>query len=240
MGYHRQILVTEDANTSTDFDLGYDAPLMDNNIEDMFWLINQSEFVIQGVPDFGKERVLPLGIKVNKEGIIKVQIDQMENIPDDFVILLKDNLTDAYHDLRNSGFEMKLEAGTNKNRFSIVFYKETEQDKEEPGDEEGDGDGQQGNGDGSENGKPEEGQNLSGKLEVFHLNKAGHIMIKNPEKLTIRRGTLYNGLGQKIREFRDIPADVQVELPVQLNINGLYIFNLEYESGSKSVKFVVE
>ncbi|MFV8280060.1 LamG domain-containing protein, partial [Christiangramia marina] len=49
-GYHRQILATADVNTTDGFDLGYDAPLIENNVEDLYWMIDESEFVIQGVP----------------------------------------------------------------------------------------------------------------------------------------------------------------------------------------------
>ena len=55
-GYHRQLLVTRDPETTMGFDLGYDAVLTEDNLEDMYWLINGYEFVIQGVPDFGADR----------------------------------------------------------------------------------------------------------------------------------------------------------------------------------------
>ncbi|RLD26423.1 MAG: hypothetical protein DRI75_11750, partial [Bacteroidetes bacterium] len=39
-GYHRQLLVGVDQNASNEFDLGYDAPLIEANQEDMFWYFN--------------------------------------------------------------------------------------------------------------------------------------------------------------------------------------------------------
>ena len=63
-GYHRQLLVAADANSTQGFDLGYDAPLIENNVEDMYWMIDETEFVIQAVPNFNLDQVLPLGFKV--------------------------------------------------------------------------------------------------------------------------------------------------------------------------------
>ena len=79
-GYHRQILVAADANTTDGFDLGYDAPLIENNVEDMYWLIDETEFVIQAVPDFNLDQVLPLGIKISETGEYTIKIDELENI----------------------------------------------------------------------------------------------------------------------------------------------------------------
>ena len=76
-GYHRQILVTADPNASDYFDLGYDAPLIENNVEDMFWYFNNNEFVIQAVQDFGIKRELDLGFKVEKAGNLIIKIDEL-------------------------------------------------------------------------------------------------------------------------------------------------------------------
>ncbi len=51
-GIHRQIVAGVDKNASNSFDLGYDALLPDLGVEDMFWNINDTQFVIQGVDNF--------------------------------------------------------------------------------------------------------------------------------------------------------------------------------------------
>src|SRR5690606_25856325 len=91
-GYHRQILVTADDRATENFDLGFDAPMIDNNVEDMYWYFNNYQFVIQGVPDFDIERVLDLGVKVEEKGTLNISIDDLENIPDEMNIYLADSL----------------------------------------------------------------------------------------------------------------------------------------------------
>ena len=237
LGYHRQLLVTADQNTSENFDLGYDAPLMDDTKEDMYWLINNSKFVIQGVPDFNKSRVLPLGILVHEEGEITIAIDELENISADFGIYLKDSLTGITHDLRKETFTATAPAGTIHDRFSIVFQEETPEENEEPRD--GSSPDPADNSD-EKDGKENTNENTSEVPEIFYSNRDSEIVIKNPENLPIKRGMLYNGLGQRIIEFKNISSENLVRLPVRLNITGVYIFNLEFDSGSKSVKFIVE
>ena len=95
-GYHRQLLVTADASATDGFDLGYDAPLIEDNIEDMYWYFNKYEFVIQAVKDFSLERELDLGFKVEEAGSLTISIDELMNIPDNMNIYVKDSLPASY------------------------------------------------------------------------------------------------------------------------------------------------
>jgi hypothetical protein len=123
IGGHRQILVGADKNTSNQFDIGYDALLYDLNENDMYWEINKSNFVIQAVPDFNTDQIIPFAIATSKEGDVKIKIDELENIPSNTTIYLYDNQTNLYHDLRNSEFKTALAKGEYKNRFSLKFEK---------------------------------------------------------------------------------------------------------------------
>ncbi len=124
-GYHRQILVTADPNASDNFDLGYDAPLIENNIEDMFWYFENNEFVIQGVSDFNLDRELQLGIKVKEKGILKIGIDNISNLAIDKKIYLKDSLLGIVHDLKQDMYVTESEEGTFTDRFKLVFKDDT-------------------------------------------------------------------------------------------------------------------
>src|SRR5690606_10447232 len=120
MKFNRQILVGVDSNTTDGFDLGYDAPLNDNSPEDMFWMIGSREFVIQGVPDFNLDRVLPIGLYIQKDGDITISINKLENIDDEVNIYLFDKVNDSYFDLRGGDFELELEPGEYLDRFALV------------------------------------------------------------------------------------------------------------------------
>lgn len=264
-GYYRQILVTRDSTTTTGFDLGYDAPMIENNREDMFWIVDSVKFVIQGVPDFNKERELPLGIRIATEGEFTIEIDELMNIPSDMEIYVKDSLTQERFDLRASPFKTTASPGLISNRYSIVFQKEQVPPTEgEEGDGDGDGDGEgdgdssdgdgntddDGTGDGGETGSgdgdgedpdPDGGIIDSGNIEVYYLSNSKEIVIENPDLLPIARGILFNVYGQKLELFEDIPTQEIKKIPTQLNTNTVYIFRVELDNGkSESSKFVVE
>ena len=246
-GYHRQILVTADPATSDGFDLGYDAPLIDNYSEDMFWLISGSKFVIQGVPDFASTRVLPLAIKTAVNGEFRILIDDMDNVPDNLPIYLKDNLLNEYHDLRSGDYIGTAgEAGIDK-RFSIVFTapeETTEEETEgETGSEEGSGN-EEGNGEETGTGEepdsivtPEE--EIGNQITLFYAGAEGNIVITNPGGIPIKGAILFNGIGQEIKRFYNVSSDETVKLPVDLRSSGVYFINLILEEGKISLKFLV-
>jgi hypothetical protein len=119
-GLHRQLLVGADASATDLFDLGYDAPILDINSDDMYWEFSGSKFVVQALADFNPHRVIPLSIKIANPGITTLKIDTLEHIPDATEIYLYDYETGIYYDLRNSNCDIAL-PGTYVNRFSVLF-----------------------------------------------------------------------------------------------------------------------
>ena len=120
-GLHRQILLGADSNTTNLFDIGYDAPIIDINSDDMYWQSGNGKFVIQAIPDFNAEQIIPLGIVTAHEGLCKIKIETLENIPDFMPIYLHDSESGIYHDMRNSDFTISLPIGSYHNRFSLRF-----------------------------------------------------------------------------------------------------------------------
>ncbi|MCA0131357.1 LamG-like jellyroll fold domain-containing protein [Winogradskyella alexanderae] len=120
-GLHRQIMVALDDNATNSFDLGYDAPMLDKATEDFYWIIENTEFVIQAVNNFNSDQELPLGLVIDQSGSVNISIEMLENIPDDLVIYLYDTISDSYHDLRAHNYSTYLEPGQYLNRFKITF-----------------------------------------------------------------------------------------------------------------------
>ena len=90
LGSQRELLVGVDERTSDNFDIGFDGPLNEDNKEDMFWLIGEGKFVIQGVDNFNKDQELPLGVKIAKAGLVRIKIDALENIDNEVNISVRD------------------------------------------------------------------------------------------------------------------------------------------------------
>ena len=110
-GYHREILVGVTPNTSKRFDIGYDAPYIEDNVEDMYWVFNNVNYVIQSIGNFDEEQTLPIGIKTNTEGLAVIRIKDLENIDPNKTIFLHDNELNIYHNLKESDYEIHLTAG---------------------------------------------------------------------------------------------------------------------------------
>ena len=216
IGYLRQLLVTADPQTSNGFDIGYDAPLIQNNAEDMFWYFNKAEFLIQGVAHFGKNQELPLGIRIKEEKPFTISIDTLHNIPDEMEIFLKDSIQNVYHNLRKGAYESTASEGEIINRFKLVF-ENPDAIVETPGEEE----------------VPE-------NLQVIYVNGSREVVIRNPEMIKIERIYLNNLLGQQLHVYYDIPVEKEIRLPVKRFSSGIYIVRLQTEKGIVTKKIILE
>src|SRR5690606_6515638 len=123
-GYHREILVAADENATNGFDLGYDAPMIEYNVEDMFWLLGSTELVIQGLPDFNKERVIPIGLVIDQKENFTIKIEKLMNFDEKVSIYLRDKLNDSIHNIRTSEYVAISEPGYINERFELIFFKE--------------------------------------------------------------------------------------------------------------------
>ncbi|MCC8358283.1 Ig-like domain-containing protein [Salinimicrobium sediminilitoris] len=216
MKYHRQLLVTADPNASSGFDLGYDAPLIEDIEEDMYWSPENYKFVIQGVNNFDLDQELNLELKVKEKGELTITIDELRNIPDEMNIFLRDSLLQITHDLREEDYVTESEAGTFTNRFQIVFHDRwAVQEPEEPIIEEG-------------------------PIEVIYVNGTREIIIKNPELLEISRVYLNNMLGQQVHVYYNIPLERRIPLPVQRFSAGVYVVKVHTEQGIIVKKVILE
>jgi len=124
-GINRQLLVGVDPNTTNQFDIGYDAPILETNGDSFYWEFSNSKFVIQGVPNFDNDQIIPFGITVVNKGIITFRISLLENIPSSTYIYLYDNLTNLYTAIKNNDFQIPLEVGEYNKRFSLQFVNKT-------------------------------------------------------------------------------------------------------------------
>ncbi|NJW51918.1 T9SS type A sorting domain-containing protein [Salinimicrobium oceani] len=216
-GYHRQILVAADKRATDNFDLGFDAPLIEDNVEDMYWYFNNYQFVIQGVPDFDLERVLDLGIKVDQQGSLSISIDDLENIPDEMNIYLADSLKQVVHNLREAAYQTESEAGVFTDRFKLVFQDKTPDIE------------------------PEDPVVIEeGPFEVIYITGTRNILLKNPELVEVDRVYLNNMLGQQVHVYYNVPLDREVELPVNRFSAGVYIVKVHTEQGTFTKKVILE
>ncbi len=215
LGAHRQLLVGVDPNTTNLFDIGYDALMYDTDVNDMYWEMSNSQFVIQGVPDFNSNQIIPLGILVANEGGITVKIDSLENIPSNTKIYLYDKLTDKYNDLTTTDYKTNLAVGDYNNRFSLRFSNQTL--------------------------SVVETESTDG-IDILYSNNYKMLIIRNRVNgLTVNSVALYNTLGQYIANW-DVKGREQalIQIPIKDLPTEIYIVKIKTTKGEFSKKIIVK
>lgn len=210
---HRQLLLTVDDNATVGVDWGYDGALNEEQMDDMYWIINNNKYAIQGTNTVSTQTVLPLGVKVQDNGLTHFTIDHLENVPDDMNIYLHDNHLNSYHDLRVSDYNVYLASGEYQDRFSVVF---TIPDTLSVDDEV-----------------------LFNAFEVYFNNLSETISIQNINLINIYNLELYNILGQSLIIVNELDKQKHLELKVPNLKPGTYIINLKTEKGKISKKIMV-
>jgi len=218
-GYFRQILVTADGNSSNKFDLGYDAPRIGNDAEDMYWMIDETKYIIQAVPDFNLEQVLPIGIKISEEGEYTIKIEELENFEENVDIFLKDNLNDTYFNLSTGDYKATAEElGSINDRYEIVFKEpQTEEPEiEKPPIKE----------------KPEilEDDTI---LNLSYLRETDEIAVINPDLMVVDFVELYSISGQLIKTFNEVPTAESILLSIDQKLSSS-VYIVKMYSGEKS------
>lgn len=210
-GIHRQLLVGVDQHASDGFDLGYDAPIIDINGDDMYWEFRANKFVIQALPDFDSDRVIPLGIKITNPGAITIKIDALEHIPDTKSIYIYDAVTGIYHNIKNKSFTIKLPMGDYTNRFSMRFSMESLGTDE----------------------------NVVNPLLIAFTNTNTSLNIRNNDSgTTVEKVYLFNVLGQLIAHW-DVENKPNIQIPLQNISQGTYMVKIKTSNRDVSTKILI-
>ncbi|HEY0092202.1 MAG TPA: T9SS type A sorting domain-containing protein, partial [Flavobacterium sp.] len=213
-GIHRQLLLGADELTTDLFDLGYDAPLIDSNVDDMHWSIANNKFIIQAVPDFNIDRIVPFGIKTSTDGEVTLSIASLENILELTNIYIHDNLTGEYFDIKDSEHSFTLTAGEYEDRYSLRFTSQSLANVSQVAD--------------------------IGIEVLFNINSST-INIRNKSLEIIESVELYNMLGQKVMNL-DVNNSPQENLiiPLKSVSAGTYIVKVTALSGIITQKIIIK
>lgn len=212
--YTRKILVTADQIATIGYDWGYDAELYDIQAEDMYWLIDEGKYVIQGVNDFSIETVLPLGIHTEEDGSNIISIDKLENIPNDMIIYVHDIELGTYHDLKEGAYTFTSQAGVHLERFEIVFSKEDTL-------------------------STETSELESDILDILYDKDNSNITILNPQNLSIEGYEVFTILGQSVLLSNDLTTASKIKLDTKSLNTGVYVVKVETDKGLISKKVIV-
>jgi hypothetical protein len=209
----RQLLITVDENATSNYDWGYDSKYIDTQVDDMYWLINNEKYTIQGIDKIDNETTIPLGLHTNKDGFNSIAIDELENIPADKHIYLHDKELNIYHDLTQSKYETNIPAGQYLNRFELTFAKNQTLGTEE---------------------------NENKQIEVYFSNEKHSIVINNPASELIETVEMFNIIGQTLFKFQIKSSSNYFEYKANQIEAGSYILNIETEYGTISKKVLIK
>lgn len=213
-GYHRQLLVGVDNRASSGIDIGFDAIMNDDNLEDMYWKLNDNKLIIQAVDHFNNNRILPLGIKTDVDGVSVIRIDTLENINADTNIFVYDKTLDIYQNLKEDNYEVFLTAGEYLNRFEITFENKAEASLST--------------------------EDIEDKvLNTYFSNEKQSFILHNPKLKQVKSIEVYNIIGQSVYQFNNIKQDSFQEFKTR-NINsGTYIIKVNMIDATLSKKVLV-
>lgn len=208
----RQLLITRDSQATNQIDFGYDAVNKDLQTNDMFWIINNDKFVIQGTNIIDMSTILPIGILTNTNGINIFKIDALENVPSDLDIFIHDKSLQTFHNLRSSDFHIDLPAGEYLDRFEITF---TNQSLLVNAVEDA-------------------------IINFYYLNESNHIVIYNPKNSEINSVEIINMLGQVVIKYNNIDSKSTVQLKTKKLSVGTYFLKLISESRHITKKVLIK
>ena len=221
---HRQLGVSFNENRSFSFDLGYDSPLyepLENDIQyraeetKMFWKFDQDDtkYVIAGIQEFSTDIEIPIGFSLEYDGEIVVKLDEQQNLEQD--VYLKDEVTGATYKLSDNeqGVVITLASGSHLDKYSIVFVESSL--------------------------SIDDDILLENQLGVYVDNSANELVIKNYANLDIKKLGLYNILGQSIKTWNNLGAELEYRMETKIAA-GIYIVRVTLEEGQIVKKIRVD
>jgi hypothetical protein len=211
-GYHRQILLGINENTTHGFDFGYDAPLADLAKEDMFWCFDGGKYVIQGIPEFEEDQQFIIGLVIAEKGIAKISIDNFSNFDTNKGLYIYDNETGKSYNLFEEPFETELEPGEYMERFSVGLKPSLATLNE---------------------------LTLEEGIQLYMNNQTAELQVKKIVDTEIIDINVFNYLGQRVKNWTQGLDTNELYLPIEVN-TGVYIVDVTTSDGRINKKVIIQ
>ena len=212
---HRQLLLTVDSNTTAGFDWGYDAPYNDSQKDDMYWMVASDKYVIQAINKIDPQTIIPIGIHTKNNGLNSITIDKLENTANNLEIFIHDKDLNIFHNLKESNYDVYLDAGEYLNRFEITFS-DLSQTTLNTSDIE------------------------DNTWSVYYSNDKTSIILVNSKQRPVDSAELFNILGQSVIKFNNIEMESYQELKTNHLYSGTYVLKIMSPEGTLSKKVLVK
>jgi len=217
-GFRRQTLLAfMNENATERFDKGYDALNIDEQANDMYFVLDDKKLAIQGVGAFDAKNTYPVGIGVDSPGEVRFILDNVENLDTSVPVYLYDKSKDTVYNIKNQEAKIYIEeTGVFDDRFTLQFT-----DKKH---------------------KKEHREKDHRKLKIYYNPSTRALVIKNDsDNLKLEKLVLYNLFGRKLETY-DVkmrgPGEVSVQLSKRYR-RGIYVVHLHTSEGIVIKKLVM-
>ena len=214
-GYVRPLLLgfTTDNAATDGVDYGYDGANFDQFPDDLFWLIENESYVIQGVGAFDITKQYPLALFLENAGTINISLNSLENFENDIDVYVFDSLLDTCTLISESEFTIDMENGEFLNRFFIAFMN--------PSDSEND------NNDDTAL-SVEEFNSKNNTIQYVSNSKEIKISLSNTTH-KIKGMTLYSMNGQQLNHYRSTTNSRTQYFPINHSMNQYIVVEVKTE-----------
>ncbi len=217
-GFTRHLLLafTPDNAASDGFDYGYDASNADEFPNDMFWIIDGANYVIQGVGAYSNTKFYPLYVNITNACAVNISLNRLENFDTEINVFIYDSLMNVYAQINKAGFEVMLESGLYENRFYIAFSDNTTLSLSD--------------------------NEIDTPDQVSYLARTKEIYIKSDTILDVENVHLLNTIGQIVmswskKEFNNFGS--KIKIPVSNIPEGTYIIKVETNNSTINKKVII-
>ena len=210
---HRQLGINFKVENTFNYESGFDSSTFDLQATDIYWNFPEIEanLVIAGVGSLSSQLQIPLGIVIDSDEPVKLIIDDKENM-EGYNIYLVDLLTGQIFNL-DTPKELNLPKGTYSDRFALIFG-------------------------GTALGIDDE--EILNKIFVYADNANNDIVIKNNNNETIKKVEIYNLLGKKIKEWKNLDQKFETRLSTNELSSAVYLIKLSTDKGAISKKVILK
>ncbi|APY09337.1 hypothetical protein BWZ20_13940 [Winogradskyella sp. J14-2] len=210
---NREILLTVDERCTDGYDWGFDGHLNDVQVDDMSWLINEELFVIQGIGAVDTEETsLPLNIQKSAVGDVVIAIQSLENVPDEWGIILYDTELGMHYDLRSTNYEATLPAGIYQDRFVLGFQNPSALSIDD---------------------------NEENQLEFYYEMNSDKLVVLNPTNSILTNIEVYNISGQLVYNIKDVIDNIRSEYRIDNLTSGTYIVRINTNDNKVITKKII-
>ncbi|MDP2061457.1 MAG: LamG-like jellyroll fold domain-containing protein, partial [Flavobacteriaceae bacterium] len=216
-GFKRQVALGFVNNKATDgFDKGYDAWNIDEQTDDMYFVLDNQKLVIQGVGAFDDTKKFPIGLVCQSHGKVKFVFDGAENLDENTPVFLFDKQTNTYYNIKENFAEIEIaSAGMFNDRFVIHFTLNTL--------------------------STDYFENIDEQLSVFYLTSDHTLNILNTRAdVEITGVQLYDLLGRLIESIAlTNPSKSEIKIRLEAHAQNIYVAKLTTTNGHSISKKIL-